>query len=129
VCVIGLYIAYAIPIYLRLRQGDRFQPGPWNNGAKYKWMNSLAVIWVGIITVIFCLPFTPAAVPWNDDFDWNAVNYAPLTVGGLILAVGIWWLVSARRSFTGPVRNVEFAGEGMGVASGEPGEPEPSAAR
>jgi hypothetical protein len=27
------------------------------------------------------------------------------------------------------VRNVEFAGEGMGVASGEPGEPEPSPAR
>src|SRR4029453_3569787 len=75
------------------------------------------VIWVGIITVIFCLPFTPAAVPWNDDFDWNAVNYAPLTVGGLILAVGIWWLVSARKSFTGPVRTVKFAGEGL-VAEG-----------
>ena len=26
----------------------------------------------------------------------------------------------ARRSFTGPVRNVEFAGEGLDVAEGEP---------
>ena len=82
VCVIGLYIAYAIPIFLRWRMGDAFKPGPWTNGAKYKWMNLGATIWVGIITVIFCLPFTPAAVPWNDEFDWNAVNYAPLTVGG-----------------------------------------------
>ena len=30
-------------------------------------MNLVATIWVGIITVIFCLPFTPAGVPWNDD--------------------------------------------------------------
>ena len=120
VCVIGLYIAYAIPIFLRWRMRDAFKPGPWNNGRKYRWMNLAATIWVGIITVIFCLPFTPAGVPWNDEFTWSSVNYAPLTVGGLILAVGIWWLVSARRSFTGPVRNVEFAGEGLDVAEGEP---------
>jgi amino acid transporter len=126
VCVIGLYIAYAIPIYLRWRMGDAFKPGPWNNGRKYRWMNLAATIWVGIITVIFCLPFTPAAVPWNDEFDWNAVNYAPLTVGGVLLAVGIWWLVSARHTFTGPVRNVEFAGEGLGVETDEPAKPTPA---
>jgi amino acid transporter len=120
VCVIGLYIAYVIPIFLRLRMGDRFQPGPWTLGRKYKWMNTFAVIWVGIITVIFCLPFTPAAVPFSDEFDWNAVNYAPLTVGGLILAVGIWWLVSARKSFTGPVRTVKFAGEGLVAEEPDP---------
>jgi amino acid transporter len=120
VCVIGLYIAYAIPIFLRWRMGDAFQPGPWTNGAKYKWMNLGATIWVGIITVIFCLPFTPAAVPFNKDFDWNAVNYAPITVGGVLLAVGLWWLLSARHSFTGPVRNVQFADDALGVAPTEP---------
>src|SRR4051794_11702041 len=113
VCVIGLYIAYVIPIYLRLRMGDKFQPGPWNNGPKYKWMNTFSVIWVAIITVIFCLPFTPAAVPFSDDFDWNAVNYAPIAVGSVLLAVGLWWLLSARHTFTGPVRTVKFAGEGL----------------
>ena len=39
VCVIGLYIAYAIPIFLRWRIGDAFKAGPWNNGQKYRWMN------------------------------------------------------------------------------------------
>ena len=126
VCVIGLYIAYAIPIYLRWRIGDAFEPGPWNNGHKYRWMNLAATIWVGIITVIFCLPFTPAACRGTTSSTWSAVNYAPLTVGGLILAVGIWWLVSARHSFTGPVRNIEFAGEGVGVATDEPAEPTPA---
>ena len=39
ITVIGLYIAYVIPIFLRWRKGDDFEPGPWNNGRKYKWMN------------------------------------------------------------------------------------------
>ena len=30
--VIGLYLAYIIPIFLRLRMGDAFQPGPWRLG-------------------------------------------------------------------------------------------------
>ena len=29
IAVIGLYIAYVIPIYLRWRQGDEFEAGPW----------------------------------------------------------------------------------------------------
>ena len=28
ICVIGLYIAYVMPIYLRWRMGDAFEPGP-----------------------------------------------------------------------------------------------------
>ena len=123
IAVIGLYIAYAIPIYLRLRAGDAFAPGPRTLGAKYRWMCTFSVVWVGIITVIFCLPFTPAAVPFNDEFDWNAVNYAPIAVGTVIVGVGVWWLVSARRSFTGPVRTIEFAGEGLGVQTDEPAQP------
>ena len=108
IAVIGLYIAYVIPIFLRWRVGDAFEPGPWTNGRKYRWMNPLATIWVAIITVIFCLPFTPAAVPWRDEFDWKSVNYAPLTVGAVLIVVGVWWLVSARKYFTGAVRNVEI---------------------
>ncbi len=102
IAVIGLYIAYVIPIYLRWREGDSWEPGPWNNGAKYKWMNPFATVWVAIITVIFILPTTPAGVPWRDEFAWSSVNYAPLVTGGVMLVVGIWWLVSARKTFTGP---------------------------
>jgi amino acid transporter len=116
IAVIGLYIAYVIPIYLRWRMGDAFQAGPWNLGRKYRWMNPFAVIWVAIITVIFILPTTPAGVPWNDSFDWNAVNYAPLVTGGVILAVGIWWLVSAKRTFTGPKHTISELDAELGGA-------------
>ena len=88
ICVIGLYIAYVLPVYLRWRMGDAFVPGPWTLGNKYKWINPAAIIWVAICVIIFCLPFTPAAVPWRDEFDWKYVNYAPITVGAVLLIVG-----------------------------------------
>jgi len=122
IAVIGLYIAYVIPVYLRWRAGDTFKPGAWTLGAKYRWMCPLAVVWVGLCVIIFCLPFTPAAVPWNDEFDWSALNYAPLTVGGTFLAVGIWWLVSAKNTYHGPVRTIQFDAA-AGVVLDEP-EPE-----
>ncbi len=113
ITVIGLYIAYVIPIFLRWRMGDAFEPGPWTNGKKYKWMNLFSTIWVGIITVIFCLPFTPAAVPWDDAFDWKAVNYAPITVITVLLIVGIWWKVSAHKHFQGTVRQIDLDEAGL----------------
>src|ERR1700749_5073692 len=109
ICVIGLYIAYVIPVYLRWRMGDAFVPGPWTLGKKYKWINPAAIIWVAICVVIFILPFSPAAVPGLKEFDWRYVNYAPVTVGGLLLIVGVWWAVRAKHTFEGPVRTVEFA--------------------
>ncbi|HEX5989696.1 MAG TPA: amino acid permease [Solirubrobacterales bacterium] len=108
ITVIGLYIAYVIPIFLRWRMGDDFEPGPWTNGRKYKWMNPFATFWVGLITIIFCLPFTPLAVPWNDEFTWESFNYAPLMVGVVILFAAITWFASARKHFTGQVREIEI---------------------
>jgi amino acid transporter len=119
ITVIGLYIAYVMPVYLRLRAGDDFQPGAWNLGGKYRWMCAIAVGWTAIAVVIFSLPFTPAGVPWRDEFDWTAVNYSPITVIVVMGAVGIWWLVSARRTFTGPVRQVEFD-EALGIVEEKP---------
>ncbi len=106
IAVIGLYIAYVIPIYLRWRQGDSWVSGPWTNGKKYKWMNPFSVVWVGLITIIFILPTTPAGVPFSDEFQWKAVNYAPLVTGGVLLAVGLWWVLSAKNTFTGPRHTV-----------------------
>jgi amino acid transporter len=109
ITVIGLYLAFAIPIYLRWREGTAFEQAPsWNLGSKWRWMNPFAVFWTGLITVIFCLPFTPAAVPWNDEFSWEAVNYAPIMVGLVLLFAGITWKVKAHKYFTGQVRNIDI---------------------
>ncbi len=107
VTVIGLYLAFLIPILLRLRMGDRFVPGPWTLGKKYKLIGWVASIEIIIICIYFIMPIVPAGVPWSDDFTWSAVNYAPIAVGGAVGLVALWWVLSARKWFTGPVRNIE----------------------
>ena len=108
ITVIGLYIAYVMPVFLRWRMGDAFEPGPWTLGQRYRWINPAAIVLVIFMVIVFVLPFTPAGVPWRDEFDWRYVNYAPLTVGFVLLSVGLWWLLSARRTFTGPIRTIEM---------------------
>jgi amino acid transporter len=108
VAVIGLYVAFAIPIWLRWRQGDAFETGPWTLGAKYRWMNPIAVAEIAIISVYFIMPFTPAAVPFTDGFSWKFVNYAPILTGGALLAIWIAWHVSAKNWFTGPKHTVDL---------------------
>ena len=59
VAVIGLYVAFLIPIALRLRMGDRFVPGPWTLGRKYKVIGWIAVIEIIVVSIYFIMPFTP----------------------------------------------------------------------
>jgi amino acid transporter len=109
IAVIGLYLAFAIPIYLRWRHGDKFEVGSWNNGSKYKWMNPIAVAEIVIVSLYLMLPFVPGAVPFSSDFAWKFVNYAPIvTVGALVLLV-IWWETSAKHWFTGPKHTIDTA--------------------
>src|SRR3954471_7486617 len=108
IATIGLYIAYVMPTYLRWRMGDRFVPGPWTLGKKYKWVNPAAVIWVAICVVCFSLPFTPAGWPWSKEkFQWEAVNYAPATLL-LVGLIALWWKISANKWFQGPIREVQL---------------------
>ncbi len=104
IAVIGLYIAYAIPIYLRLRAGDSWEPGEWNLGSRYKLVGWTAVIWIAFISILFILPTGPNGVPWHTDkFKWTLFNYSPIAVIGTLLLVGGWWLISARKWFKGPI--------------------------
>ena len=106
VCVIGLYLAFVVPIYLRWRMGDKFVQGPWNLGNKWRWMAPIAVAEIAIICVYFILPTTPMGWPTSDSFEWKFVNYAPILTGGTLLILWIWWHLSVKKWFTGPKSNV-----------------------
>ncbi|HZU01729.1 MAG TPA: amino acid permease, partial [Ktedonobacteraceae bacterium] len=95
IATIGLYIAYALPIWLRLFAKD-FQPGPWHLGAWSKPIGWIAVIWVVFISVLFMLP---TATPITA----LTFNYTPVVVLGTFVIITVWWLVSARVWFKGPV--------------------------
>jgi amino acid transporter len=109
IAVIGLYLAFAIPIWLRWRMGDAFEPGSWNNGKKYKWMNLVAVIEIVVVSLYLMMPFVPGAVPFSDEFEWKFVNYAPIVTIGALIILAIWWSTSAKNWFTGPKHTIDDA--------------------
>ena len=120
ISVIGLYIAYTIPVFLRWRAGSSFVPGPWTLGNKYKWVNLVAVVWVAINVVVFCLPTSPAGVFGGNGFSWSFVNYAPMVTIGVMLIVTIWYFGWARKTFKGPIRTIDEPGDGAGPVAVAP---------
>src|SRR5829696_5119135 len=106
ICTVGLYLAYIIPVYLRLRRGAAFEPGPWNLGRRYKLVNILAIVFVVLVVYSLNLPYSPAGLPWNDDFDASVINYTPLAIV-IPIIFGVWYLVSAKDRYEGPVRTLE----------------------
>jgi amino acid permease (GABA permease) len=95
IAVIGLYIAYVTPTYLRLRQGENFRRGPWHLGRWSYVVGWIAVAWVVFITILFMLP-TASPIGWGN------FNYTVIAVLVVLGFAGIYWLVSAKNWFTGP---------------------------
>jgi hypothetical protein len=105
IAVIGLYIAFVIPVYLRYRKGDTWdEPRAWSLGRHYKWIDLVSLIWVGLITILFIFPLYRAGLPWAEDFTWELTNYTILWFLGIGLIFGGWWIISAKNWFKGPVR-------------------------
>jgi len=86
---IALYASYGLPILLALlaRRRGLLAKGPWQLGNASVPLAVLAVVWVGVITVLFVLPPN------------QLVGY---TFGGCIAAIGLYWFVVARARFRGP---------------------------
>ena len=94
---IGLFGSYAIPIWLRLRQGSAFTPGPWHLGRWSLPVARVAVAWVVFSSILFLLPQVSPITATN-------FNYAPVALGAVLAVATVWWFISARRHFHGPIR-------------------------
>ncbi|EJF62151.1 amino acid transporter [Dichomitus squalens LYAD-421 SS1] len=99
--VIGLYVSYVTPIFLRITSGrDKLHRGPFSLGRWYMPIGIIAVLWVCFITVL--LMFPPEAHPTA-----QTMNYAVVIIMAVVIFASLWWIVSARKWFKGPVRTVE----------------------
>src|SRR5262249_37308110 len=88
IAVIGLYIAYVVPTFLRLRAGVAFQPGPWNLGKWSRLIGTIAVVWVVFICIMLMMPqLSPGGLGLKTI---DAINYAPIAVGVVIGFAGIY---------------------------------------
>ncbi len=109
IAVIGLYIAYVIPVLLR-RLNPTFTPGPWNLGRFSAVIGWVAVVWVVVICVLFVLPPTaPVTV--------STFNYAPVAVLVVAVFAFVSWHVSGKRTFmNGPDSDLTPAAPPLEVA-------------
>jgi amino acid permease (GABA permease) len=97
IAVIGVTPAYALPIFLRVRNRKRFQRGKWHLGRWGVPIGWVAVTWVVFVTVLFCLPqSTPITI--------DTFNYAPVALLAVLGLATVWWRVAGRRAYTTPVR-------------------------
>ncbi|WP_194920334.1 amino acid permease [Catenulispora rubra] len=94
--VIGLFGSYSIAIWLRLRQGDAFERGPWHLGRYSLPVARIAITWVVLSSVLFLLPQVSPITAKN-------FNYAPVAFGIVLMIATTWWFISARRHFHGPI--------------------------
>ena len=95
IAVIGLYVAYVAPVFLRVRAGSKFQEGPWTLGRWSRPIGITATIWVIFISILFMLP---QAQPINI----NTFNYTPVVFLIVLGGAALWWVVSAKNWFHGP---------------------------
>jgi amino acid transporter len=114
--VVGLYLCFAVPIYYRWKAGDSFPVGRWNLRGHHKWMAPVAIIEIIITSIIAMFPTSLGGMPWDPSFEWKFVNYTPLLVGGVLLLLFIYWHVSVKNWFTGPIKQVDETDELEGVS-------------
>jgi len=101
IAVIGLYVAYVIPVFLRVRAGKKFKPGPWSLGKWGPLVGIVATIWTIFIFILFMLP---QYLPQFDDkgITWADLNFTPLVFLVVLGGAAIWYQVSAKHWFKGP---------------------------
>ncbi|MCE3216871.1 Mitochondrial branched-chain amino acid (BCAA) aminotransferase [Datura stramonium] len=101
IATIGLYVAYAIPILLRLTLGRKtFTRGRFNLGRYGIIIGWISVLWVALISVLFSLP---VSYPITD----QTLNYTPVAVGGALILIVSTWNFSGRHWFKGPIKTID----------------------
>ena len=104
IAVIGLYIAFILPVILRYRMKDSFEPARGRSASTTSGSTRSRSCGSSSSRIVFLMPPYSISAPWEDGFTWEAVNYAPILVGGALLLFGGWWVLSANKWFKGPVR-------------------------
>ncbi|KAF9519895.1 hypothetical protein BS47DRAFT_1374938 [Hydnum rufescens UP504] len=112
IATIGLYVSYGIPIFLRLINYKTFQRGPFHLGRWSLVVATVASGWIFFISIVFMLPQVNPVTS-------QTLNYSPVAVGIVFTYAVGFWLLSARKWFAGPIRQLQQAA--VNADSIEPG--------
>ena len=100
---IAQFVAFAIPIAIRVVCHGRFRRGPWHLGRRCgRVVGGVGVVFVVFMVPVLCLPQTTGR-----RLSARVMNWTCLVYGAPMLGVVVWWVVDARWWFKGPKVNVE----------------------
>ncbi|KAH6918018.1 amino acid/polyamine transporter I [Coprinopsis sp. MPI-PUGE-AT-0042] len=101
--VVGLYVAYAIPIAARFLGDNNFQPGRFYVGRILSaTIGCIAVTFMLFMGLVFLFPATPAVTPGD-------MNYTVVVLFGVLLLSIVWYYLPKYGGvywFEGPVKNL-----------------------
>ncbi|MFM9538667.1 amino acid permease [Streptomyces turgidiscabies] len=92
---VGMTPAYAIPVFLSLRKGSDYRPGPWTLGKGRRPIGWIAVIYAVFITCVFILPQTSPVT-------FATMNYAGITLLVVLALAQLMWITRGRRTYHVP---------------------------
>ena len=110
IATIGLYLSYGIPILIALIWPKNFERGPFQLGIFSRPIGLVSVLWIGFISIVFCLPTVNPVTS-------QTLNYTPVAVGIVALFAFGSWFVWARKWFVGPKRQIEAEAMDVDVIS------------
>lgn len=96
ISTIGSMISYGLPVIMRLTPHglSTFKAGPWHLGRYSVVAAFVTTLWTPLITVILMLP---QEMPVTAE----TLNYAPVVFGAFLIFIEGWWIISARKTWTG----------------------------
>ena len=107
--VVGLYLAFRHPDLPALAAGRSVQGRILEPREELQVDGPVALVEIAITSFVALFPTSPGGVPWNPEFEWKFVNYTPLLVGGVLILLWIFWHLSVKKWFTGPISQVDTA--------------------
>jgi len=108
---VGMIPTYGIPVFLALRKGRDYRPGPWTLGRWRRPVGVVAVVYVVAITAIFCLP-------QSSPITAESFNYAGVTLAIALLFAAVTWTTRGRRDYQLAAAGTALPGEASAFTEG-----------
>ncbi|KAK4684117.1 choline transport protein, partial [Tremellales sp. Uapishka_1] len=97
VATICLGCSYAFPVLCSLLRGRKMvKDAPYHLGRFGFVINIITVVWISFSIILFCMPTAIPVTP-------QSMNYASVVFAGFSTIAGLWYVVAARKYYTGPV--------------------------
>ncbi len=85
---------------MRVIYPDRFARGPFYLGRLSYPIAVVSTLWISFMLIVFCLPEL-------NPVDSKTLSYASVGFGVVLVYALGFWVISARKWFTGPVKRIE----------------------